>query len=374
MASPGNLITAAIGQLSGGPAADTTVDNSDSGYSSGSGVDDGRSTSTSESVDDMEDGLPGSEDSGIPTDSSDQSTAPAKAAQPDAKAAQKTPDKEVITVSDEKGNRRKVEIDYQDRAAIKKAFEMMHGARKWQAERDRHQSELKKIEPEYKQLRQVVDALEKAFEESGEEGVIDLIAGKPGHSKEYIKRQVDRAKFLEGASPEQIAQLQQKERLEKLERDNAKRERESIEREKRIAEKEEAAQKAEVQSRVNPVFDKYRFDGKLGDPDAEAAFDRTLWLDTMELLKPYEEQGLEITSELVDSKFREVSSRMRKYMSKQVEKQATRVVEQKKQEATENAQASAVQAYRSGGQRQEAESLIKQGNFRDLFKNFSKFR
>jgi hypothetical protein len=124
---------------------------------------------------------------------------------------------------------------------------------------------------------------------------------------------------------------------------------------------------------VNPVFEKYRFDGQLGDEADEDLFDRMLWNTTMERLKPYEAQGVELTRELLDKEFGSVAMQLRKRLNVQAEKRAAGVVEKKKQEATQSVQASTMSAYQKGGASKEANDLISKGDFTSLFKNWGKY-
>jgi hypothetical protein len=61
-------------------------------------------------------------------------------------------------------------------------------------------------------------------------------------------------------------------------------------------------------------------------------------------------------------------------MSAQAQKTATRAVEQKKQEATENAQAKVKSGYKvDGNKASEARDLINSGNLTGLLKNWGKY-
>lgn len=364
-----NLISEAIADISGAASQPTA----------GS---DGASPVESQERSDVAYAYESTVDSEQPNESDESSNTPeapvagkpadASSSQKNVKPEQKVADKEFITVSDDKG-KRKIEIDYADRAAIKKAFEFAHGARKWQAERDHSRNELKQLQEQYGSVRSTMDALEKAFAEGGEMGVIDLIAGKQGASEEFVKRQVARANFLETAKPHEIEALQQRERLEKLERDLAKKEQADREREQRVVSEREQAELNNLQASVNPVFEKYRFDGQLGDEADEDLFDRMLWNTTMERLRPYEEQGVELSRELIDKEFGTVAMQLRKRLNVQAEKKAANVVEQKKKEAIENVQASTMSAYKSGGASKEASDLIGKGDFASLFRNWGKY-
>lgn len=360
-----NFVTQAIQQIrSSGNNAEATNQ-----PVTGSDVGEPTTVDASDSVEESSDLLPNAADNATDTDSTQEGSpegTPDTAAQ-QSKEKQATPDKEVITVSDDKG-RRKVTVDYSDRAAIKKAFEMAHGARKWQAEKDKLAAASKDLGEKYDRVNKVMEALEAAYREKGELGVIDLIAGRPGASQEFIRRQVDRANFLERATPEEKEQLAQKERLEQLEREHQRLRTEGEEREKRVVAEREQAELRSMESRVHPAFEKYRFEGKLGSAEDEDMFDEMLWNTTLKRLKPYEEKGVEISRELVEQEFRAVSSALRKRIAGQAEKKASQVVNQKKQEATENAQASTMSAYTKGGAAAEAQDMIKRGDFFSLFK------
>jgi len=288
--------------------------------------------------------------------------------------AQATTDgqKEFIFVTDEAGKRRKVEIDYNDRASVKKAFELMHGARKWQAERDRAIQQQKEASEKAAKLDKLWTAMERAYEEGGELGVLDLIGGRQGAAQDFLKKQYERQKFLETASDQEIAQLEGRERLERLERELAKERKSKQEWEQKMASERETAELRSLESRVHPAFEKYRFDGKLGSAEEEWMFDEMLWNTTMKRLEPYEAKGEEITRELVEREFRTVSSALRKRITGVAEKTATKVVEQKKQDALTGAQTASQNAYKKGGLAKEASDLLRSGNLRGLFQNWSK--
>ena len=369
-----NLISSAIADIkgagsntqSGGSGDGESTESSESEYAEVEVVEDSGTVSASDSVDES------NEPTEEQTESKEEKKASGKGtAASSEKKPSKSPDpnKEVITITDDQG-KRKLEIDYSDRAAIKKAHELAAAARKWQAERDRAQASEKTLSEKNTADRRVLDALEKAYAERGEEGVIDLIAGKPGASAEYIQRRIDRAKFLEKASPAEKAALEAKERLDAQEREIANLRKEGETREQRIAAEREAAELAATESTVHPVFEKYRFDGKLGSADDEEIFDEMLWNTALKRLKPYEDKGLPMTKELVDREFRTVATQLRKRINMQAEKKAAAVVEQKKQEATENAQASTVGAYKKGGMSAERDSMLNKGDLAGFFRSF----
>lgn len=370
-----NLISEVIGELSS-PAAAANNSNPDVGNEPV--IQDSQDDSVAyahDSVVDTDEPSVSEEKVSSPQSDSSAGKAAAQANPKQGAAASQKPsgDKEVITVSDDKG-KRKIEIDYTNRDSIKKAFEMSHGARKWQAERDQARTQMTELQKQYSEVRQTMDALEKAFQDNGELGVIDLIAGRQGASDEFLKRAIARANFLETAKPHEVEALQQKERLEKLERDLQRRELAEKQALEKASQEKEAAELSVLQGSANSVFEKYRFDGQLGDAADEQLFDEMLWNSTMNRLKPYEDQGVELSRELIDKEFRTVATQLRKRINVQAEKKAAAVVEQKKKEATESVQNSTMSAYKQGGAAKEASDLIGKGDFASLFRNWGKYR
>lgn len=292
---------------------------------------------------------------------------------PEQSAAPKTsePTKETIVVTDEQGKRRKIEIDYSDRKSLKRAVEMMHGARKWQAERDQERTAHSSTKQKMQELQQSWDTLESAFQTGGVEAVIDLIAGDKGGYKGWEKKVLERQRFLEEATPEQIEALNAKEAQERANKELARIRKENEEFRKKITEEKETAELRSLESRVNPAFDKYRFADKLGDPSDELMFDEMLWNTALKRLEPYEEQGLPLSQELVEREFRAVAASIRKRIGLQAEKKAAKAVDQKKREATENVQAKLKSGYKSdGGSAAKANDMLASGNLKGIFANW----
>lgn len=317
----------------------------------------------------LDDGLSQSDDA--PADSPD-SDKKSEVAPQKSEAKQKTSDlKEVITISDDKG-RRKVEVDFSNRDQLKKYVQMAYGARKWQAERDQAIQSRKEVETKFSQREQDWQKLEQAFQQ-GPEHLIDLLAGRKGAFDELVQKRSERAQFLKSASPEEIQALEARELAEKQAREIEKIRRENDDFKKKVTEERDAAELRAMEARIHPAFERYRFAGKLGDEVDEQMFDDMLWTATLKRLEPYEEKGLDLTPELIDKEFRTVSTVLRKRIGAQSEKRATKVVEQKKQEATENVQAKVKSGYKSGNTADEARNLLNNGDLKGLLKNWGKY-
>lgn len=279
--------------------------------------------------------------------------------------------KEVITVTSDKG-KHKVEIDYSDKEAIKKAFQFQYGARKWQAERDQAIQAKSKLESEYTTLKQDWGKLDQAFEK-GPEALIDTLMGRNGAFDELVNKRIQRMEYIRNASPEELQALEAKEKAELTQKELEKIRKENEEFKKQVTTERELAEERALESKVHPSFDKYRFADKLGDADDEQMFDEMLWNSALKRLEGYESQGLDLSKELIEKEFRTVANSIRKRIGVQAEKTASKVVEQKKREATENVQAKVMSGYKSGGTAQEARDLLKKGDIKSLISGWGKY-
>lgn len=306
-----------------------------------------------------------SESGDTPTDSAGKGKANSQGNQ------QTSGDKEVITITDEKG-RRKVEIDYSNKEAIKKAFQFQYGARKWQAERDQAIKAREGLDKEYGQLKADWSKLDEAFAR-GPEHLIDLLSGRTGAFDELVNKRMERINFLKNASPDEIQALEAREKAELTQRELEKIRKENEDFKKQVQSERELAEEKALESKVHPTFDKYRFADKLGDADDEQMFDEMLWNSALKRLESYESQGLELSKELIDREFRTVATTLRKRIGVQAEKTATKVVEQKKREATENVQAKVMSGYKAGGAAQEASDLLKNNDIKGLIQGWGKY-
>lgn len=367
--STADLIRGGVASMTAGKEVDSnTIDSLNPGSdSSGVEIDQEDYVSEDSSLEDL---LPDGDQS--PSDSKvAQGKGPAS---PKAKPeAPKTSNKETITVTDDKG-RRKVEIDWNNRDELKRQLQLAHGARKWQAERDQARQEAQQLKSKTEELSSNWNALETAFQKGGVEGVIDLLEGRNGAYQSWLKKQIDRHEFLRDATPEERAALEAREKADKSVRELERIRKENEEFRKQMVEEKEQAEMRSLESRVHPVFDKYRFADKLGDANDEHMFDEMLWNSALKRLEPYEEQGLAITPDLIEREFRNVAIAIRKRIGLQAEKKAAKVVEQRKQEATENVQAKVRSGYKSdGGAAKEARDLIEGRNLTGLLKNWGKY-
>lgn len=349
-------------QSSAGSGKDGTIVDANDSISVGSDGGEHEVRSENSVVDDL-----------LPGDSEDTPTDQSATAEPKADGKQTASEKEVVTVTDESGRKRKIEIDYSDREATKKAHLMAAGMRKYQAERDQGIQARKDLETKLQEREKDWSALESAFQKGPEE-LFDLLTGRRGAFKEHVGRNVQKAEFLKNASPEEIQAMEAREQAENTSRELDRLRKDNEKFKKEVQEERDTAELRSLESRVNPAFSKYSFTDKLGNEDREQMFNEMLWNTALKRLEPYEEKGIDITPELVDSKFKEVATALRTQISTQANKRVGKVVEQKKQEATENVQSKVMSGYKTGGGKaQEARNLINKNDLTGLLKGWGTY-
>ena len=225
-----------------------------------------------------------------------------------------------FSVTDDKG-RRKVSVDLNDKEALARILPQAYGFRKMQAERDQHAAKLKDIEPKLADLESNWKTLETAYQQSGVEGVIDLLGGKKGHYKEFLQTEIQRDARYKTATEAERKLMDQEAEIAKLRKDSETRDKAAQEAAKAAATAKEQADLTNLEAQMVPVFNKYRFAGTLGDAGQEAAFDKAVWKQALdELIALPDEQAL--TAQLVDTTFRRVSTSFKAAIGKSASAQA----------------------------------------------------
>lgn len=274
-------------------------------------------------------------------------------------------DIEFLELTDETG-RRRIKIDWSNRDAIKKAVSMAAGARKWQAERDQLKAKLESQEKSGKDVQEAWDAVSKAYESQGIEGLVDLLAAEQGAYQKWMQNQLQKELAKRDASPEELERMQLKERLDRMERERQVEAKRLKEREELIAQERAAAEQAQLQSVVNPAFDKVRFAGTLGNEQLEDRLDRTVWSEAIDILANIEEQqGRNAVTPAVTRKvFQEVAESLRGALQVKAKEEAAAASEVRKAQAATKVAAKAQTI--QGSRQTDAESFkknISEGNW-----------
>lgn len=289
----------------------------------------------------------------------------------DAKSEQPSDENvEVITVTDHRGRKKKLTIDYSDRDKIKRAHELMAGARKWQAEKDSIAKEYSSYKDAADSKVKNWDAISKSYDEQGIEGLINLIEGDGGFDK-LIESKIREREFRKNATPEELDKYEAS-----LKMDNTSKEieklRKELEETKSLSTKEREAAEAEaVKATVFPIFDKYRFSGKLGNEADEHKLDKMLWNSAKANLDDYEEG--EITPAIIHKEFKKEALLLRRLINKQTDDKVTKVITDKKRETMEHVQSKAMSGYKDSSDATEAKALLQNRNLTGLLQNWGKY-
>ncbi len=283
-----------------------------------------------------------------------------------------TGDKEVITVTDNKG-KRQITVDFNDRAKVKKAFELAAGARKWQAERDTAAKKATELETKLSDLQRRWDLLEGAWREEAEDGVIKLLSDGKRNVDTVYKERAEREAQKLSASPAELAKMEFEERLATEQKARQKIEKEMESFKESITKDKTAAEEKVRESVVNPAFDKYRFDGKLGNDEQELMLDEMMWTRAGKALDEYSAQGIPLTPALVEREFKKMQVALASMVKAKVDKQVTETLEKKKVAATESAQRKVTQGFKRGKDEEEGRNLLASGDIRGFFSNFGKY-
>lgn len=273
---------------------------------------------------------------------------------------------EELTVTLENGRKAKILADYEDRSKIRKAYEMAAGMRKFQAERDQERQRAKTLDEELSTLKSTWDSLEDAYQNGGVEGVIDLLEGREGASKEYIAKRLEQERLKESMSPDERARLELEERLEL--------DRKALSQQERIRQKEmeelraklEEADEKETRALITPAFERYRFKGKLGDEVAEHHFDQAVWMQALSNLEKLDDS--EITADVIDREFERVSSAFARAAKQQASKATKQAVETKKRQAKTQAAVSAMKGVNTESKEKDLMSRLWKGDSTNVLK------
>lgn len=275
---------------------------------------------------------------------------------------------EEIWVDDGKG-RKKVQIDYTDKASIKKYAEMAYGMRKFQRERDQLTEWKKQVEPELTELKGAWDALEKAYEVDGVRGLINLLSAKENAYDEHIQQVLNEANLRQNGSEEEIARFEAKQEAERIRKEN---ERMQKELQKQIEEQrnaQETAQLKVLQDKMTSAYNKWSFEGKLGDAELEEQYNTALWELSRQRLKEIPETE-ELTTAKINTVFQEVASRFNKAVVSQTQKKVAATVQKKKDAAAVKAASIAKSNVRQSAVVDEFKSHIRNGNLVDSLKMY----
>jgi hypothetical protein len=267
-------------------------------------------------------------------------------------SVQDLPVTEDLFVTLEDGRKAKITADYSDRNKIKKAYEMAAGMRKFAAERDKERTRVKELDSQMQELKGTWNKLETAYQTGGVEGLIDLLEGKAGASKEFIAKRLEQERLKEAMPPADRARLEMEERMELDRRQRDANDRTRQQELDRVQARLAEADEKETRALITPSFEKHRFKGKLGDPVAEHHFDQAVWMQALSNLEQLDEADL--SPDVIDREFSRVSSAFSRVAKQQATKATKQAVDAKKQEAKTQAATLAMQGMNNTGSKEKS--------------------
>lgn len=269
-----------------------------------------------------------------------------------AKAAAKAgrpPKKELVKVNDGKGSR-EVEIDFTDRPALVRYVQQAYGAMKLFNRERAAVARAEKAEAaaaEKAEQAAVAEDLETLLATEGEDAVVKHLTGKT--VEEHLTRRAARTAWLKDPkrTDAEREELYKREAKEEVERQRAFDKKKAERASKQVSEKEADLDRKQLQAMVNPVFNKARFAGKIGDAALEQRLDSMMWNEIRLGIDEVYKSGVEeLTPEIVAGIVKDARDTLGAGIDKQATKKAGKVLASKKAKA-KNAAASAA---RKGGQ------------------------
>lgn len=286
-------------------------------------------------------------------------------------AAAETPQKSIekIQIRAPDGKKQEIEIDWNDKEKLKKYIHAAAGMRQFQHERDKVKQELKASQEKYKDVESSWNTVQKTYSEKGLKGLVNLLTGREDGYDLYLKQEFEKIQRKQEASPDELRQMDLEERLENEQKERQKLQKEVEESLNKSKQEKEEAKAYELQSKINPAFDRVRFSGKLGDVEAENELDGALWDKALKRLQAYPDD-VELTPSMIEKEFRTVAATFRKVINGQADKKTEQVIQQKKQNAATNAAAVASQGYKPAPAKDAMMKNMRSGNMADALRQF----
>lgn len=269
-------------------------------------------------------------------------------------------DVEEVVVTDDQG-KRKIKIDYNDRERVKKAHIQAAGMRKFQAERDKITKEYKEYKADASPKLEKLEQLSSVFEKDGLDGMIRLLTGGKQTLDSLIEERNREKARIEMMSPAERRAYEKEQEAEELKARLAAVEKAEEERNNKFKQEKIETEVARVSSHMQSSFEKYRFDGRLGDPSLESRLDRMLWNDTKAALAELPED-IVITPQLIRDEFKAKFLALNSVINKKADKKVRETLDKKKVDATKHAQAKMVAGAKKSGAENQLREDLKSGN------------
>ena len=221
------------------------------------------------------------------------------------------------------------------------------GMRKAFSERDTLKKQLEEVGKKGSKW----DQVESVFKQKGVEGLYDILAGKEGSYKEYIKSHEDKVIRKYNATAEEMAIIEREEAMEKVRERADAAERLLRENTEKIQLEKDSANEEILVGKISSAFDKVSFEGKLGDAKKEEKFNKYVWeqarMQINEYVKDKNIEAHQVPGKVLSAIFEEVAADFSDAFKSQVETAAKAAISQKSEAATLSAQAKSVAGIRT---------------------------
>jgi hypothetical protein len=242
-------------------------------------------------------------------------------------------------------------------------------AKRFQANHDKQQAKLSKLEPEYTALKQKWDSLEEAWQGGSVEGVVNRLMNDSNGFEKYVQAYIQKQEARRNATPEQLEAMELREQMEAVKRELAQSKKSAEDTLKTAEQRRQEAAQEKVQAQLSPAAEKYSFAGRLGDAEAEDFYDGAVWraaIDTLETL----DDGVELTQEIIDKAFRQAALRASRGLKVATDKQLKHADNKRKQVAQTNAAVAGVRGNKDTGKADGFRNKLKNGDTFGAFKDF----
>jgi len=269
-----------------------------------------------------------------------------------------------------KADGKKIKVDYADKAKIKKAYELAAGMRKFQKERDEAIKREKEKEEKLSKQEELWGKIEAAADAEDFNTLMKIMTKGKMDFDTLLSSKIERMKLREDATEEEAEKMDLHDEIASLKASLAKVTSDVTKKQELAEAAKEQAELQNLEAKIHPAFDKYRFHGKLGDADAEQQLDEMLWAKVINNLDDYDGK---LDAEIINKEFSKVAAAINKVVNKQTERTVKKTTEARKRNAKETAQLEQVRGYVDSGLKQEAAAKIKSGDLTHILQNWGKF-
>jgi len=277
------------------------------------------------------------------------------------------------TIIKYKANGKEYEVDLSNEQAkqeIIKKLALAEGARKVFSDKAKMARELKKYQEEVKKSQEILP-LWKKLEEIHNSGNNKML-WKAFTGEDFdamLEREVEKRHLKQSASPEEAMLMEKEEELERVKYSQRQLEK-KLEEKLNLASKQKLeAETQSLKSVLIPEFQKHVEQFNSYSKPAQNRLKKMLWGTTIDDLTKYAEQGYDVSNPRIFKKVLENNAKALQLLNnKGVNEKVNQVIENKKKEATENAQLASTKNYSNDTDLRELVKMDPKTLFDKMFK------